>query len=178
MIDDEFLNYLDEMDKSLYTVINYNKRVAMNVLVKINGDYQRVSSSIFTELAADEFVLDQYEVLYGNFPERENEIALLIDEYNAIDAYILYYMGFDYEETDFYTFDDIVGTEYKLLSNDDYYEKIGDRYRSKTITQYRELYENAETTLKITAIMRVKPGASTQLYQPGLLYLPELTEKS
>ena len=59
----------------------------MNVLVKINGDYQRVSS-IFTELAADEFVLDQYEVLYGNFPERENEIALLIDEYNAIDAYI------------------------------------------------------------------------------------------
>lgn len=178
VIDDEFLNYLDEMDKSLYTVINYNKRVAMNVLVvKINGDYQRVSPSIFTELAADEFVLDQYEVLYGNFPERENEIALLIDEYNAIDAYILYNMGFDYEETDFYTFDDIVGTEYKLLSNDDYYEKIGDRYRSKTITQYRELYENAETTLKITAIMRVKPGASTQLYQPGLLYLPELTEK-
>ncbi|MDD4076616.1 MAG: ATP-binding cassette domain-containing protein [Bacilli bacterium] len=175
VIESDFLSYIEQLDKSLYTVVNYNTKVAMKIVAQTNDGYRMVSNSIFYELVEDDFVAEQYDVLAGTLPQSANQIALLVDEYNAMDAFILYYLGFDYESKNFYTFDEILGTKFKLLSNDEYYLKINDRYQAKTISFYPELFENAVSTLEITAIMRVKPDATTKLYNTGILYTPALT---
>jgi putative ABC transport system permease protein len=178
VIDEAFLEHLEKMDKEHYTVINYRLKVTMNMITKFGDDYYRVFDSIFTELAEDDFILDQYDVLYGTFPQQANEIALLVDEYNAVEAYILDYMGFDYESHEYYTFDDIIGKEFRLINNDDFYVKNGDRYQTRSMLLYPEMYENSEMSLTITAIMRVKPNAMTKLYySTGILYTRALTEK-
>lgn len=175
-IDNNFLQYIEDLDKSLYNVINYNTKTAMNILAQTDAGYRMVSNSIFHELVEDDFVMGQYDVLAGSLPQEANQIALLIDEYNAMDAVMFYYLGFDYESKESFSFNDILGSQFKLLSNDDYYKKVDGKYQSHSYIQYPELYVNAYLTLEITAIMRVKANADTKLYQTGILYTTDLTD--
>lgn len=173
-LDNNFLDYIGNLDPSLYTVINYNYRTKMHVLGRNDNNYQIITGSIFSEIAPNDFILDQYDI-FGCLPEKHNEIALVVDEYNALDAIMIYYLGLDYETRDSYGFEEIIGKQYKVILNNDYYEKADGKYKAKNSYQYPDLYERSELTLEITAILRVKPGAKIKIYQTGLLYTPKLT---
>jgi len=176
-IENDFLDYLDDMDSELYTIINYNTSIKMNILSHTDTGYKKISQSQFYELNTnDAFVLEQYDVLSGKLPQEANEVALVIDKYNSIDALTLYYLGFDYEGIDTYSFEDLLNKEFKLISNNDFYTKIDDKYTYKSSLQYEQLYEDSTETLKVSGIIRVNPIAKTELYSTGLLYTPKLTE--
>ncbi|HBP25398.1 MAG TPA: hypothetical protein DD618_00380 [Acholeplasmatales bacterium] len=173
----EFLTYLEAMPSELYSVVDYNTSIAMNILSETSSGYRKVSQSQFSEMSKDEnFVLAQYDVLKGSLPNEADEVALVIDKYNCLDAITLYYLGIDYENVESYTFDALLAKQFKLLFNNEYYQKVGDFYASKGSSQYQSLYENSQFTLKITGIMRIKKNANTVLYDSGLLYTSALTD--
>jgi len=177
VMEPEFLAYLEEMPSELYSVVDYNTSIAMNILSQTGSGYRKVSQSQFSEMSKDEaFVLAQYDVLKGSLPNEADEVALVIDKYNCLDAITLYYLGIDYENIESYTFDALLAKQFKLLFNNEYYQKTGEVYAPKGSSQYQSLYENSQFTLKITGIMRVKKNANTVLYDSGLLYTSALTE--
>ena len=174
VIDEDFLNYLKALPPHLYSVINYNTTINMNLLSKTSTSYQKVSQYRMNELSEnDSFNLNQYDLLRGSLPQEANEVALLIDKYNSLDVLTLSYLGIDYLNRQSYTFDELLNKEFKLIFNDDFYKKDENRYYYSS-AYYQQLYETTGMTLKITAIMRIKPNANTDLYTNGLLYTPTL----
>jgi putative ABC transport system permease protein len=177
VFDNNFLNHLRNLDKSLYTVINYNTSITMNILSQTSHGYRKVSQGQFYELAENQdFILEQYDVLAGHLPSNEHEVAILIDRYNCLDALTLYYLGIDYENIDKYTFEQLMEKEFKYISNNDMFEKVGDLYTYKSFNSYQQLYEESSHTLKVSGIIRVNPKAKTELYDTGILYSKELTD--
>ena len=90
----------------------------------------------------DDLLKEQYEVIAGRFPEKYNEIVVIVDENNEISDYSLYALGLkDSEElTEMvekamngekleptesvsYTYDEILNLSFKLLVNTEYFEK-------------------------------------------------------
>lgn len=175
-IEDEFFDYFNGLDSSLYSWVNYNTSIKMNIIVKNNEIYEKVYTSYLDEMTDDlEIVNENYDVLKGKLPTEINEIAIVVDSYNSINATILYYMGIDYER-DSFTFDEMLGQEFKLLTNDDLYVKIDDKYYIKGSAYYEELYNNNGLTLKVVGIIRAKKNATTEAYQEGFLYTKALTD--
>lgn len=176
-IEDEFFEYFDKLDKSLYSWVNYNSSIEMNILAKTSDSYRKIYTSYLEEMTDDtDIVNDDYDVLKGKLPEEKDEIAIVVDSYNCISASILYYMGID-PYRDSYTFDEMLEKEFKLLTNDDLYVKGSDGiYRLKGSSFYEEMYNNSKVTLKIVGIIRVKEKATSEIYSTCFLYTKKLTD--
>lgn len=173
VIEDEFINHLKGLDPSLYTIINYNKSISINLLS--SNKYSEVYGGSFYELADNEvFIKSQYDVLRGTLPKEAGELALLIDEYNNLDISTLSSLRIDYEGRESFTFDELLDVEYRLIDNNQLYYKYSEVY----VKNYNreELYNNSAQSLKITAILRAKPNADTTLYNTGILYTTKLTD--
>ena len=101
------------------------------------------------------------------------EIILLVDSKNRIPESTLKMLGFENETI---SFDEIIGKEFKLVLNNEYYKKIGSMYTINT--DLEELYNNEKTiTLKINAIMRGKEGSDfAKMSSSGICYNNELIE--
>lgn len=176
VIEDEFFDYFDELDKNLYSWVNYNRTIKMNILYKTGDNYGKVSTSYLYEMIDNfDIINDNYDCIYGHFPNEYNEICLLVDSYNCISASVLYYMGMQFDQETF-TFDELLLQEFKLLSNDDYYVKIDDKYYQYGSSSYQRLYEESDVTLKVCGIMRIKPQATSEIFSQGFLYSPKLTD--
>ena len=182
-MDSEFLEYLDEMDSSKYTILNYNRSIKMKLISKTNDEeepYKMLNNpSYFTEVIDDiDFLETQYDVLKGSFPKKYNEFCLVVDKYNSISSSILNTIGLD-NQKERYSFDEIIGQEYKLIENNDYYYYDDARgyYRTKSSSSYREeLYNNAQTTIKIVGIIREKENCAYSLYSTGMIYSSKFTD--
>lgn len=181
----EYFEYLKNLDTTLYTTMDYSNSVNMHVLSESEGKYTYLpSSSYFSEMNSNKSYLEsEYDILYGDdYPSSENEIALVIDKYNCIDAYVLNHLGIKYKDINSYTFDEITKKEYKVIVNDDYYIyneslDIYEVYAAESSeAKQKQLYDKSEITLKITAILRQKKDAKSVLYTPGILYTQQLSE--
>lgn len=173
VIEDEFITHLEGLDPALYTIINYNKSISMNILSSNN--YSEVYGGSFYELNDNQtFIESQYDVLRGKLPKEVGELALLIDEYNNLDVSTLSSLRIDYQGRESFTFDELLEVEYRLIDNNQLYYKSGEVYVKNYNRQ--ELYNNSIQTLKITAILRAKPNADTTLYNTGILYTTKLTD--
>ncbi len=220
-ISPEFVSYIkkfEEDDKNLPDIlqsindIQYSYASPLNILTINNNQVVQVDTSVtsnpllgsqssaFLEgLSADEFVLSQYDVIYGNYPQNSHEVALVISENNTLTKELATALGIDitlnnqtgeYEPIDF---EDIAGTngkEFKVLLNDTYYTPV---YDGETITKFNELnlndsslsqqdkldiYNNSSNiTLKISGILRIKDDSPLELYDSGIVYSPELTKE-
>lgn len=152
------------------------------------------------------FVENSYECIGGRYPQNANEIILVINGENKIHPSALGSFGFDvykrdeggnaikkgdskgsYEYKDSITFDDIIGYQLKLAYNNTYYMQDGDSfspkneeikslYGSSALTVDSDLWAEAEETLEVVGIYRLKDGASGFVGN-ALCYTPELAEK-
>ena len=112
-----------------------------------------------------DLINSQYDVLEGKLPSSKNEIVLCVDEYNQLmDISLMSALGLTIEngKTSF-TFEEIMATEYKLLTNDILYEAKttagGRTYFAKKTVLSQEEYNSAQT-LKIVGVVRLKEGAA------------------
>lgn len=177
--DEEFMNYLEDIDKSLYNFMDYKSNVNINLLTIMNGNYKRVQTSRFNEISEDiAYLQTQYDVLEGSLPTSENEIAILVDRYNNIDISVLDSLGIDYLGIDKYSFEDILTKEYRVILNNDIYLKTGDDLYTNFFTSnnYELLYNNSDITLKISGIIRASSKSSTTIYDSGILYSRKLSD--
>lgn len=178
-IDQQFIDYLEQVDRDKYTIIDYTKTIKFKLIKKNQDSYQAVGLSYFTELVDDsQFLETQYDVISGKMPTEANEIALVVDSYNSVSASLLSALGIDYNKES-YTFDEIKELTYRVIENDDYYyySEEKDRYYAKGLSDYQTLYENSKIELKIVGILRENPNCSFPLYSSGIVYTKELTEK-
>lgn len=176
VMDKDFVSHVEELDSSLYTVINYRRNARMRVMTKNKktNSYSFVSYFYFTEMTDDlSFMSEQYDKLYGEFPSNPYEVALVVSEYNSIGASILRSLDLEHEK-DVVKFSEIIGKEYRVVNHNDYYVKTDTGY--KVSGNALQMYENSEIKFTITAIIRGKPNAGTKIYSPGILHSKELTD--
>ena len=139
----------------------------------------------------------QYDVIYGNWPTKYNEIVLVLDENNELDDMTLYALGLKTkEDIDKVTKAALAGEEIKLLEKKWTYREICEReYRTvlnsdcytldKTTGLYTDL-RNSETglkylydngiTLKVTGIIRPNEDAVSTMLKGSIGYTKALTE--
>ena len=141
------------------------------------------SQNVFTELVDNERLLEsQYQVLKGRFPEKYDEIVLIVDENNQLTDYSMYALGLKdqqeivniqqsimngnvYESSvSSYTYDDILNLKYKLILNTDYYVKENNMWINKSTNPMflKKLVDNG-IDLKIVGILKPSEGAATAL---------------
>ena len=173
-ITSNYVDYIKKIDSKLIGGIQYTKVTNMNILTKINDkvkpiNFSSISSSIPATMddKVSSIMTDNFEMIEGEFTNNKENLYLLVDSKNRISEDILKALGY---EDDKISFKDIVGKEFKIVENNDYYEKVGNRFTINT--DYNALYDNSNNlTVKIAGIMRGKKDSDfAKLSGNGVIY--------
>lgn len=175
----EFMDYIKDMNTDIYSAMTYSGWLKMRIMSKNEDSYNWISGYYYMKELCyqDEYLTSEYDVLSGSIPSNKNEIALVIDKNNCVSRDMLTYIGLKYDDKKEISFNELLGREYKVIDNNLYYVKDGNRYvtySSKGISS-ADIYEASTISLKIVGILRQKSTAQTKLYGTTLLYTPELT---
>lgn len=178
-IDEEFSNYIEALDKEKYTVIDYNRSIKMNIIKKTNNTYTKVYQSYFEEMTDNDiFMQEQYELIDGKMPTEAEEVLLIVDKYNSISETVLYSLGIDTTK-EIYTTEDLIGTEFKVINNNNYYRLDSDNtFVTNSSAHYEKMYNGeGNITIRIAGIIRPREGSIYSLFSSGVLYTKALTQK-
>ena len=138
-------------------------------------------TDVWTEMLDNQELLEsQYDVVAGKWPEKYNEVVLIVDENNEISDYTLYSLGIkdvkeledtmekikngeeieESDEVESYTYEDLLNYKFKVVLNTDYYEKSGDVWQDMSEdTEYmKEIVKNAE---EISIVGIIRPNEET-----------------
>ena len=140
---------------------------------------------------------DQYDVIYGSWPNSYDEIVLVVDKNNELDDMTLYAMGLESHDKIEETFDiilsggeidttqkkwsyeEICGKEYRVILNGDCFTKDENTGLYVDLREdeagLRYLYDNA-LKLKITGIIRPSEKANSTMLTGSIGYTKALTE--
>ncbi len=184
IISDEYINYLNNIDSKNVLGIANTRLLSMNVLGKVNGRILVIPTSIslqttsISSLSASAYFqplpkkLDEtkegvverhYDILKGKLPEAKEELVLVVDNCNKVDKKLIGFLGLDENKTEI-SFDDIIGREFKLILNKDFYKSFGNIYTVNV--DFESLYKSKDAiTLKVVGIIRAKEDS--KLYQQG-----------
>ena len=152
-----------------------------------------------TSATVGEQVLDQYDLIYGDWPTAYNEVILFVDSNNEISDLMLYALGLiSSEEMNetlsnmtqgkqedapqlSWTYEDLCGISFKLLLPAEYYQKdsITGAYvdMSKTPAGMDFLYNSSQigTQVKIVGIARPNEDAVSTMVTGAIGYTQALT---
>ena len=163
------------------------------------------SITMWQELLADskngktisDVVTDQYDMLYGDWPNAHDEIVLVVDEDNELDDLTLYALGLmDRDDIDkiieyaakqeplpegevpSWSFKEICEKTYKVILPSDFYvsydgKQVFDKTNDQTHLQ--TIYDNA-LELKVSGIIRLKESATSGYMSGAIGYTSKLTE--
>ena len=147
-------------------------------------------------------VMDQYDLLYGHWPESEDEVILFISENNEISDLMLYALGYisnddmsdtlnkmmkgeEIEtETMSWSFDELCANNFKLILPAEYYQYDaltgGFTDMSATDTGMDFLYHSDDIgiPLKIVGIARPDPDATSTMVTGAIGYTSALTTEA
>ena len=174
---------------------------AGGILGKLKSGNASSSANNFTELmvgangqAISQVVTDSYDVLYGSFPSAYDEIVLVTDSNNGIEAGTLYQLGLitkeqydsavqkikNGENADeiAFSYENIINHEFYLVAACDRYEKNENgtfSYIEGNALNEEKLLKNA-LPLKITGVIKPKAGASNANITSSVAYTSLLTD--
>lgn len=153
--------------------------------------------NVWTEMLDNkELINSQYDVLAGHMPNSYDEVVLIVDEDNQISDYTLYSLGLrdidelkdkmnkikngeqvEEDENQVFSYDDLLGLEFRLLLNTDYYEKENGMWVDKSDDEeyLKEKIKDAET-IKIVGIIKAKSDTNISSTSGIVGYTKELTE--
>ena len=159
-----------------------------------------MSTDVFHEMPEDaDLYKNQYDVKAGRWPENYKECVLVLTSQGDISDFLQYTLGLrDGKELDdmvqkfmaeeavetpeneeSYTYDEILGKKFKLVSSTDYYE-YDEEYKvwkdkSDNSSYMKKLVKNGED-LTIVGIVQPVEGATASMLTAGICYTPELTK--
>ena len=159
-----FLNYIQNNAKDYYSAIDFVEGYKLQVLTKnTKGDVVAVkqeqtsfNESIFGVLPEDKnLIMNQYEVVKTSkenfeYPS-DNEVVLFTAKNNEIDKATIKALGFD--ENTKVKYEDVIGKEFSVVENNDYYRKIADRFVPRDVDT--KMYDGG-TKVKVVAILKAK----------------------
>lgn len=161
-IDAAYIDYVNGIDKRLLSAISYYRITNFNLLSSNGNDVKDVSSkSVNLSSLPDDlgnknsYLKENYDLLAGSYPQSTYDVVLIVDKKNRIDKALLDVLFVD-EQKEKVNFEEVLGKEFKLVNNDDYYQKVSDSVFLKRVLD-KELYDNQNNkTLKIVGIVRGK----------------------
>ncbi len=156
-----------------------------------------MSTDVWTKLLDNEELLkSQYDVLAGKFPEKYNEVVLMVTKDNEISDYTLYALGLldqdnleaefkkltsgeelEKLETKVYSYDEILGLSYKLILNTDYYANENNVWVNKSEDEdyMKQKIKDAES-IKIVGIVKINDETVANSEYGRIGYTKELEE--
>lgn len=204
-IDQEFLDYINDIDPELSNNIGYTRSTSLNLFRKIDDTVEQVSFSnaspdneqtnammsamsastgigvsTFPEQLSEDngnFLKDNYDLLEGSYPSASTDVVLIVDENNVTNVNALINLGFDIEDGDKVSFDDIVGTKITLASNDAFYTELptGNFIPNQDLNDVFDNSNNKELT--ISGILRIKQNSTMNLLSTGIAYSDALAQE-
>ena len=154
-------------------------------------------TNIFGEMIDnDELLKKQYDVLAGKFPEKYDEVVLVVDKNNEIHDYVLYTLGWldkkplenivskvfsgqKIEGLDAgqksYTYDEMLALRFKLLAPTDRYEKQGNLWVDKSQdTEFMTKALADAPEIKVVGIIRPNEDAAAASINGNIGYRHDL----
>lgn len=206
------VEYQYSISPLIYTKLNKKEITQLNpstLLTTMSGGAMDSSAmsmaggmtmSVFNEMIDDEKTLkEQYDVLAGKWPEKYNEVILVIPEANGMPDLLVYSLGLrDSEELEDMmakimkgekienknkplelTYEELMDLELKLVDATDTYKynKKYDIYEDMSDDKdfMEKVYKNS-TDLKIVGIVTAKEGSNATTLMSGIGYTKELTD--
>ena len=189
----DFINYLNNIDKNICSSIGYIRMVSMNLIRKVDNEYKTVSftnqappSPISSAMISSypnmldnskgTYIEKNYDVLSGEYPTKDTDLVLVVDNKNRVDKNVIKALGIDIEGIDSIDFDKLIGMEFKLINNNDYYEKtiFGTFIPTSNL---QKAYNSANgITLTLKAVIRQNPDTGVGMLNNGIAYSDNLTE--
>ena len=178
----------------------------MSELMEMSGGMSGMN--VFSEMLNNQELLDQqYDVIAGNWPTAYNEVVLVVNSNNQISKMTMYMLGMldpnniekeladlmagKYEPSNIepYSFDDILGMKFMLLTTEDFFVESGKTYPTENGDKpiwkdIREGLDYDQTTyvtsngveLKIAGIIRPKEGVTATSVSGAIGYTNLLTK--
>ena len=187
---EDYIEYVNKMDKNLLSGISYTRAVGLNILAKTNGKVTPAIKSggngpmasmmqTFAPIpkAVNEksnYITNNFNILEGRLPESKEELVLQIDNKNRLSKDIVKLLDLNPKDEQI-SFDKLIGKEFKLILNDDYYKELGNFFTINS--NFEELYNSKNAiTLKIVGIMRAKEDNKLSAEGYGIGYTEELVD--
>ena len=200
----EYLQYLKNIDPKICSSIGYTRIVSMNMVRKtdsgiipvsfsseskdedgqessaMSGAMSAIGLSSFPEQLDQEetsYLEKNYDLLAGQYPAAATDLVLVLDSDNTLNKNILENLGFDTEGKESFDFNDLIGAEFKIVSNNDFYSETP--YGNYLPTQDYEAMYNSDSgiTVRIAGIVRVKENAGIGILNTGIAYSDALSEQ-
>ena len=167
--------------------IKYNYNVKLELYDKEN--YQKISNSMFTneemkeylnssdnifkELISDESLLkSQYELLIGKYPEKYNELVLVVNKDGKVPMSLMYTLNYE-DKSNLneilksdeikpinYNYNSLLNKTYKLVLPTDYYQKMNNIWVNKIDDKsyLKNIIDNGQD-IKIVGVLKVSNDA-------------------
>lgn len=168
-ITSDYINYIKSIDNDYLNGIGYGYNANMNVIIKNDKIDYFNNSYIETGFSTDgtfDIIKENYDLLSGKYPENSNEGLLIVDTYNRLYPYLYKDLGLKENST----FEDIIGKELQVVSNDNFYEEVDGLFIAKQ--NYDELWNNDDNIkINITGIIRAKKDANVIIYSGSTLLI-------
>lgn len=168
-ITNDYINYINSINNDYLNGIGYGYNANMNVIIKndtidyFNNNYIETS---FSTNGTSDIIKENYDLLSGRYPQNSNEALLIVDTYNRLYPYLYKDLGLKENST----FEDVIGKELQVVSNNDFYEEADGLFITKQ--NYDELWNNDDNIkINITGIIRAKKDANVTLYSGSTLLI-------
>ena len=201
------VQYQYNINPLIYTTNNKDKLTQLNpstVLTSMGmgssmSTMSPMSTAIFNEMLDDRETLEaQYDVLSGRWPEKYNEVVLVLSEPNAMPDMLVYGLGLrdenelidmmakmmagekveDTSEAMSFTYDELMNLPLKLIDATDTYKYNADYniYEDMTGDEVfmQKVYDES-VDIKIVGIVCANENTSSAVLSPGIAYTKELT---
>lgn len=198
-ISEDYINYIKKIDSQIVDNIGYTRIASMNLLRKVDDEIKPITfsaseknemnmlpmSQMATGLASypsstkdnnTSFIEKNYDLLAGKYPKSKTDLVLIVDSKNRVDINAMKNLGIDTKDLESIKFKDLVGMEFKLISNNDYYEKT--QFNTYMPSKdYEKMYNSKDSfTLILSGIVRLKEDAGVPMISEGIAYSDDLTE--
>ena len=159
-IDDDYLKYINNIKEIKYIIYGYD------VLIPFVSDKYKIIDNSYLKDVPNNYINDNYEILYGRNISNNNEVLIKVDSNNNIDSRLLNY--FDINSSIEYS--EIVGRKIKVILNNQYYIKNGNYYVINN--NLEDIYNRSNTLLTIVGVIKEKNNVDQNnyiYYNNGLL---------
>ncbi len=167
--------------------------------VSFMSSFSMTGSSVFSQISGDiDSFIDQYDVLAGRWPQRYDEMILVLSQPDYVSDLLLYSLGFKDTaelksvmnkvmagetaemsgEAGEYAYEELMNVDLRLIKASDTYS-YNVKYNiyedmSGDEAYMKDLFARSEK-LKITGIVCPKKGNDTMALSPGIAYTRDLT---
>ena len=200
---DVFCNYINDPETYLKVdPFTEGIEAALGGLSGLLGPYMDMIEqfgdmlTVWDEMLENTSLLDsQYELVGENsrWPQNYDEVVIVLDEENSLNDYTLFALGLkdtselldaitngdDFVSQD-YSADDLIGIEYRVTTNSDYYYQNADGSWSmvsdRTEQRQIEFVESHSVPVKVVGVIRPREGTQVTSINGNIAYTHALTE--